>query len=516
MSRISRQGFVWGFSPIAFLCLSVLLPKVITQTDCGDLLDAATELVPGTCIEVADVTLSDNSSVTAVNLRNVQTVGGDLDLRGPALETLDGLSLVEITGDFTIRSSAFSELRIPKLSRIGGDLFFELSDSSLNTINLNLSNIAIDSELVFVRSPNIQRISLSVSPDAAVGNRSLAIDSLYSLNVLEIDGLGFTTINITATSLSVIPNIWPSAANQIRLYSLGLLGNLSVPSNTIESSMTLAGIGSPNVIFPQLTTIGGDFALIQTNTVEISFPELRSVSGGFAVSINDRLQGLSVGAVERISELAFANNSVLTDIHFPELSTLDILSLQYNDYMTSIDLQTWFPKLSQVSRYISLQGQFDNVTFPNLHNGVGIKAPLITVISSVELDCDAVRNEVIEKQAISDISNLECTSGPKGSRPSPTRTATGPASPHSTETGGLAGAGGSNGAKSTNVGAIVGGTVGSVVFLAAAVVLAWIFVQRRKPFSMDAQSTQHTVGGIEENVGGIDDPGRGAGGISSK
>ncbi|RVD81484.1 uncharacterized protein DFL_009348 [Arthrobotrys flagrans] len=197
---------------------------------------------------------------------------------------------MDITGDFTILSSKLSQLEIQKLSSIGADLFFELSDSPLNDINLNLSRVAIDGDFVFIRRPKIQRISLSVSPNAATGNRFLAIDSLYSLSVLEINGVEFTTINITTTSISSIPDTWSSAANQIQLYSLGLLGNLSVPSNTVKLSVTLAGIGSPGVVFPDLTTIGGDFTLIQTDMVEISFPKLRSVPGGFTVSINDKLR----------------------------------------------------------------------------------------------------------------------------------------------------------------------------------------------------------------------------------
>ncbi|KAK6514429.1 hypothetical protein TWF506_008822 [Arthrobotrys conoides] len=517
MLRNSGRSLASRLRLIAFLGLSLALPKTVAQTDCGDLLDATAESAPGRCTTAADVTLTDNSSVTTVNLRNIQTVGGDLDLRGPALETLSGPSLTNITGDFTIQSSKLSQLEIPRLSGIGADLFFELLKSPLNVVNLSLSTIANDNDIVFVQSPNIQRIFLSVSPSTETGNRSLSIDSLYSLSALEIEGVQFTTVNITATAISSIPNIWPSAANKIQLYSLGLLGNLSVAVTSVQSSLILAGIGSPSANFPNLTTIGGDFNLIQTDTVDLSLPRLRSVAGGFTISLNDKLQSVSVGAVEGISDLAFANNSILADIYFPELNTLDVLSLQYNDYMTSLDLQTWFPKLSQVSQYITLQGQFDNLTFPNLQNGVGIKAPLITVVSSVELDCDAVRNEAIEKQAIVDISNFECTSGPKGSKPQVTGSQTRPTNPSSTDNNGSNGGDKSaTGKSSTNIGAIVGGTIGCVVFLVAALVLAWIFVRRRKPSVGGMQNASNAVGGIEENMGGIDDPGREAGGISSK
>ncbi|KAK6513547.1 hypothetical protein TWF281_005170 [Arthrobotrys megalospora] len=508
---------------VASLGLIFSLPTALAQTasGCGDLVDAAATLAPSSCVSVADVTVSNNSPVTGVNLGNIQTIGGDLDLRGADLESIEAPSLVDITGDFTIQSSKLSSLEVSKLSSLGGDLSFELSDSPLTNVNLNLSKIAVDSDFSFLPSGNIQRLSLSVTPSTSAGNRSLVIDSLFALSVLQIQGVEFTAVNITAASLSSIPNVWAPTVDGIKLYSLGLLGNISVPVNTVGSSVALAGIGSPSVLFQNLTTIGGDFSLIQTETVELSLPRLRSVSGGFTVSQNDDLRSVSVGSLESVSNMAFANNSVLAEILFPELETLGVLALQYNNYMTTLDLQNWFPELSEVTEYITLAGQFDNVTFPALQNGVGIKAPHITVISSVELDCDAVKNEVIAKQAIGDPANLVCTSGPKGSKPSVTGSPTSSTSPSPTSTNGSNGGDGSGngssaGKSSTNVGAIVGGTIGGVVFLIVVAVLAWVYVRRRKPESPGGQATSNKVGGIEDHVGGIDDAGQSAGGITSK
>ncbi|KAK6332678.1 hypothetical protein TWF730_004338 [Orbilia blumenaviensis] len=494
----------------------LFLPEVFAQAGCGDLIDTAAGSVPASCVEVGDVTVT-APSVATVNLRNVEVVSGDLGLRGPSIDSLDAASLVNITGDFTIQSSKLSQLHIPRLSSLGGDLLLNLSDSPLTNIGLGLSAVAVGGSYTFIQSPNIQRISLSVSPNAALGNRSLAIDGLYSLDVLEIDGIDFTKVNITATSLSSIPDIWASTQDWVEIYSLGLLGNISITTSSVRSSVMLAGIGSPSVVFPALATIGGDLNFIQTDTIDLSFPSLRSVSGGFIVSINDKLQSLSVGRVETISDLAFANNTLLANIFFPELRTLDILTIQYNDYMTVLDLQSWFPKLSQVSRYIILQGQFNNVTFPLLQNGIGIKAPLITIVSSVELDCEAVRSEAIDKQAISNIDNLECTSGPKGTKPSVTSSPARPGNPPPTPTGtsnNIGEFGGGN--SSTNIGAIVGGTIGGVVFIAAISALVWVYMRRRpRGGGQHREEAPAKMGGIEEHVGGIHDPGRDAGGIKS-
>ncbi|KAF3905065.1 hypothetical protein AA313_de0208073 [Arthrobotrys entomopaga] len=235
------------------------------------------------------------------------------------------------------------------------------------------------------------------------------------------------------------------------------------------------------------------------------------------ISINENLPRFSIPKIETISDLAIANNSILTDVSFGALKTVATIAIQYNDNMARVDLGAWFPSLSQVTRYMAVTGAFNNITFPNLQKGAGVKAPSITIVSSVELDCDLARSEVISKQAIQDIANFQCTSGPKGTKPSATSNPPSPASTSSstTDVGKTGDSGNKSGQSHTDVGAIVGGVVGGVVVLAALAVLVRYLLKRHEPTPPEANVGDNKLGGIESHVGGIEDSDRHIGGVAS-
>ncbi|EPS37965.1 hypothetical protein H072_8325 [Dactylellina haptotyla CBS 200.50] len=503
-------------SLIAFAAVSTLSQQALAQNDCGDLTNIQT--AASSCVRAADVTISTSATFPTLNLANIRNIQGDFDVRGSNLQSVVANSLSSITGDFTIICSKLTELSIPKLSNLTGDLYFELSDSPFSDPTLALASISVDSDFSFVKSPNIQRISLNVSPAPPDGNRTLTIGELYALNTLQVTGVKFATVDISTAPLSTLPDVWLENANLIRLASLGALSNISISTKTLGSGIIISGIGSPVVQFIALTSLDGDFDFIQTETSSLLLPELQTIGRGLTISLNTNLASLSLPKITTITDLAVANNSALLDVSFDSLATVGTIAFLGNDYLTTIDLAAWFPRLSQVTRYIVVAGAFSNITFPDLQGGVGIKAPSITLTSSVEIDCDAIKSEAVSKQAVQDISNLQCSSGPKGSRPTVTETR-----PASSATGSTSNTTpsdvGSNEGSHKNVGAIAGGVVGGVVLLAIITLIIWYY--RRRPAPVVPTGPGSTipshgkVGGIEDDIGGIEDGGHGAGGINT-
>ncbi|KAK6544872.1 hypothetical protein TWF694_001552 [Orbilia ellipsospora] len=498
-----------------FLSL-IFLPLGVAQNDCGDLTDTAAQSVATTCVQAADVTLSESSTVSSVNLANLRNIKGDLNLQGSNLQSFQAANLESVTGDFTLISSKLSQLSIPKLSNITGDVYFNFSISPLTTITLDLAAVSIDTDFACIDCLNIQRINIGVTPTSPKGNRTLELYQLNALNTLSITGVEFATVNISAASISSLPNIWAENSNLIKLFSLPALGNVTVSTKSV-GNVAIAGVTSPVFNFAALSTVTDTFDFIQTDTSTLLLPELLTVTNGVTISLNEKLPSFSIPKIETISDLAIANNSILTDVSFAALKTVGTIAIEYNDNMARIDLATWFPSLSQVTSYIAVIGTFNNITLPNLQSGNGVRAPSITIISSVELDCDIVRNEIISKQAVQDISNFQCTSGPKGTKPSATTNPSSPAStsPSTTDVGKTGDNGSGSVGSHKNVGAIAGGVVGGVVVLVALAALVLFFLKRREPTPPGETTGQTKVGGIESHVGGIEDSGRNIGGVAS-
>lgn len=160
------------------------------------------------------------------------------------------------------------------------------------------------------------------------------------------------------------------------------------------------------------------------------------------------------------------------------------------------------------------------LTFPK---NAGFVASDIYITSTFEIDCDAIRRDMDRLNQDRDPSlAFSCNSGPKGSKPSFIDTA-----PQSTET-----SEGGNTTETDNHGesdeldasigsrkktdAIVGGVTAGVVALVLIGVVFWQFRNRliipKPPSHPRAEETK--LGGIEEEVGGIQDSGREVGGIA--
>lgn len=58
-----------------------------------------------------------------------------------------------------------------------------------------------------------------------------------------------------------------------------------------------------------------------------------------------------------MAHLVIGNNSVLTEIVFPELELTSSIHIFENPRMTTIDLEDWFPALNSVDS-VNITGQF--------------------------------------------------------------------------------------------------------------------------------------------------------------
>ncbi|KAK3673731.1 cell wall protein Ecm33 [Recurvomyces mirabilis] len=260
------------------------------------------------------------------------------------------------TGSIAIASTAVNQIALDGIQRISGSLIANnvtqvtaLSGSSLTQIDdsFMLNGLTILTSLNFPRLEAVDTIDWEALP--------------------ALQGLSFTTgvqqasqVSIQNTQLQSLSGINLQIVQQMTIANNPYLNEINMQLGNISQSLILEANGrNVSATFPNLEWA---FNMTFRNVSQVSIPSLASINGsmGFYANFFSSLAAPNLTSIGQT--LSFVSNEALTNLSFPELTTVGG-GLQVAN---NTDLQTinGFSALKTVGGALDFNGNFTEVDLP--------------------------------------------------------------------------------------------------------------------------------------------------------
>jgi len=241
-----------------------------------------------------DVTVG--SGVTTISLPSVQTIEGDLIIKGAAgLTSITCPMLRQIEGNFVLQGlTVLDTLSMPELTKVG---------------SISWTTLPALSQLTFTKGVTEASSVLIADTDL----KSLSGISLVTVKTFNINN------NNHLTSVDVaLANVSEALSVEFNGDSL----NCSFPQLVWATNITIREAG--DVFFPKLAAVNSSIAFIQNSFVSVSFPELEKVGQSFAFNGNTKLTNVTANNLVSIGgTFQFANNTQFQNLNgFRSLKTV--------------------------------------------------------------------------------------------------------------------------------------------------------------------------------------------------
>ncbi|OBA21620.1 3-prime end of extracellular mutant protein [Metschnikowia bicuspidata var. bicuspidata NRRL YB-4993] len=283
------------------------------------------------------------------------TAVGDIYISGDAFGAIDLTGVERIYGDLNINGTQqATSFNAPTLELVSGELLI-----SYATIlaSVNLAQLTTVGTLTYNALPALESTGLTTGVTSAenilftnTGLTSLSGIDVYELTTFEVsNNADIATIDSGLESVTTLLTINYNS-DKVEVY-LDLL--------TSAKSVIFQSIASLSVA--NLTTVNGSLALQSNSFDSFEFPVLTSIGNSLSIEDNDNLE----------------------EFDFPVLKTIGgALSIEDNDELSSF---SYFPNLTTIGGSVTIDGDFDNGTFPSLTKVSGG----FNLTTTGDLSCDA-------------------------------------------------------------------------------------------------------------------------------
>ncbi|KAB5525618.1 hypothetical protein GE09DRAFT_1229411 [Coniochaeta sp. 2T2.1] len=296
------------------------------------------------------------------------------------------------TGDVLVSDEASGTIDLSGIGQLRGSLIVEnagrltgLASSSLNSITERflMTNLTGLSSLSF---PSLNSVgTISWTAITALDSLSLGTPGVQKADTVIISDTFLQSLDgIDVTSLKVL-----DVNNNGRLTQWNSkLGNLSDTMNFLANGNGL------ELSFPDLKWIAN---MTISNVTSISLPSLQVINGSASFTSN---QFLSLGCPNLTSttsgSLNIISNNKLTNITFPQLTSLKgALLIANNTALQKID-DASFPKLKTVGGAVKVRGNFTEINFDALTDVRG--AFDLSSTQDISEDCTKFEKQAPTKQ----------------------------------------------------------------------------------------------------------------------
>ncbi|KAJ9156173.1 GPI-anchored cell wall organization protein ecm33 [Pleurostoma richardsiae] len=288
-------------------------------------------------------TITINSAADATAISSCETIKGSIEIGTETGATIDLSGPSQITGDLTLlNNGAIVTLQSSTLGSIGGAF--------------KLQNITVLSTLSFQSLESVGSISWQSLP--ALGSLTFGTPGVTTAKSVVISDTFLSSldgIDLNTVALMDINNNRRLTEFSSQLGNL--TDNLNIQANGLNLKVTL-----PNLIWISNMTIA--------NVTSFSAPSLAVVNGSMRFDSNYFTSFAAPNLTEtQTGDISFVSNSQLTNLSFPELTTIaGGFTVANNTKLTEL---TSFPKLEEVGGAIALRGSFDDVELPSLNDVKG-------------------------------------------------------------------------------------------------------------------------------------------------
>jgi len=289
-----------------------------------------------------DVTI--DVGVTTISLPSVQTIEGDLTIKGAVgLTSIDCPMLRQIEGDFVMQGlTVLSSLSMPELAKVG---------------SISWTTLPALSSLTFTKG---------VTEASSVLITDTILTSLSGISLMTVK-----TFNINNNRyLNVVDSPLGNVSEALSVEFNGKSLNCSFSQLVWATNITIREAG--DVFFPKLASVNNSIAFIQNSFSSVSFPQLEKVGQSFAFNGNTQLTNVTANSLSSVGgTFQFANNTQFQNLNgFRSLKTVG----------GSVDLSGTFknatlPQLDDVRGGFNLQTteEFDCTEFDKKHTSGVVK-----------------------------------------------------------------------------------------------------------------------------------------------
>jgi len=295
------------------------------------------------CSTVSGSIAISSSVAGAIFLDGIEQIKGDLICNGAVnLTSLSGSTLNAITGTMSLTSlTIMSTLSFPELTSVGALSWTTLNAIQELTFTTGISQaqsvLITDTALTTLNGINLMTVgSLEITNNAFLRTISTQVANITEGMIISANG---PNLNLTFPNLIFAFNI-----------TVRNVSNIDIPSlSSVNSTFGIYGSYMDSILAPNLTSVGGDIAIVaDASLTNVSMPLLKTIGGG----------------------LQIANNSELVTIDgFPNLATTGAISMSGN-FSSAV-----LPALSDVKGTFNAQssGNFSCTPFQQDKNNQVIK-----------------------------------------------------------------------------------------------------------------------------------------------
>lgn len=269
------------------------------------------------------------------------TAVGDILISGNAFGTIDITGVKQVYGNLRVNGTQQATAFIaPTLQLVSGQL--RISDATILG-SINLAQLTTVGSLVYNALPALTATGLTSGVTSAdsilftnTGLTSLAGINVYKLTNFEVsNNADIASIDSGLTSVTDTLTINYNS-DKVDVY----LDKLSTAQNIIFQKIASLSVGN-------LTAVNGSLSLQSNSFESFNFPVLTNVGNSLAIDQNDEVEELG----------------------FPALKSVGgALSIQSNDQLQSF---SYFPNLTTIGGSVTIDGAFNNGSFPKLNRVAG-------------------------------------------------------------------------------------------------------------------------------------------------
>ncbi|GEQ70111.1 hypothetical protein JCM33374_g3787 [Metschnikowia sp. JCM 33374] len=283
------------------------------------------------------------------------TAIGDINISGNGFGSIDLTGVKQIYGNLRINGTQLATVfNAPTLQLVSGQL--SISDAT-TLATVNLAQLTTVGTLVYNALPALTSTGLTTGITSAesIVFTNTGLTSLAGINVYKLTNFEVSNNADIATIDSGLESVTDTLAinynsDKVEVY----LDQLTSAQNIIFQKIASLSVGN-------LTTVNGSLSL-ESNTLEsFDFPVLTNLGNSLSIEQNDDLE----------------------EFGFPVLKNIGgALSIQSNDHLESF---SFFPNLTTIGGSVTLDGDFNNGTFPKLNRVAGG----FNLTSTGSLTCDS-------------------------------------------------------------------------------------------------------------------------------
>lgn len=258
----------------------------------------------------------------ASELNSCPTLDGQIDITGDEITSLDFSSIKEIKGDLKLfNSSSVTDVNLNQLESISGSLTVQ---AYTQLHSLDFTSLTKAEKLSLISLPSVAMLNLNkgISEAGSIKVSDTALSSLQGLTnyntvgTLDVDN----NKNISSIDLSSLESVkdslilsFNSDECEVKLDELIWASNLTIQD--------VADFSASN-----LTAVNGTFSLAYNTFESVEFKNLKEVGGSLQVFANDDLTEISIDKLKTIGgEFRMYNNTNLEDMEdsFSSLQTVE-------------------------------------------------------------------------------------------------------------------------------------------------------------------------------------------------